>query len=153
VLRAKLDAGGKLGPPDGVLINGRGPYGSVLSVEAGRTYRLRVSNVGIAASLNVRIQGHILKVVETEGSHIVQNEYSDLDIHVGQSYSVLVTANSRDPGDFYVVASTRFTSPVLTGVAILRYAGSSRRLSGPLPPGPTIEIAYSLNQARTIRYI
>eukprot|EP00249_Psilotum_nudum_P004570 c18082_g2_i1 orf=708-2327(+) len=151
VLRAKLDAGGKLGLPDGVLINGKGPFGAFYTFQPGNTYRLRISNVGITTSLNFRIQGHKMKLVEAEGSHTVQNLYDNLDVHVGQSYSVLVTLD-QSPADYYMVASTRFTNPVLNGIGVLHYANSWSRVSGALPGGPTIQIDYSLNQARTIRW-
>lgn len=117
----------------------------------GKTYRLRISNVGISTSLNFRIAGHNLTVVETEGSHTSQNVYQNLDIHVGQSYSVLVTLDQA-PADYYMVASTRFTNPVLNGIGIIHYSNSFSKVSGPLPPGPTIEIDYSINQARTITW-
>ena len=117
--------------------------------DAGKTYRIRIANVGIATSLNFRIAGHNLTVVETEGSHTKQNTYENLDIHVGQSYSVLVTMNQA-PGDYYMVATSRFTNPILEGVGILHYSNSAFQASGPLPPGPTIEIDYSMNQARSI---
>ncbi|MCO5609725.1 hypothetical protein L7F22_063957 [Adiantum nelumboides] len=150
-LRRKLDAGGQLDMPDGVLINGRGPFGTTLSLQPGKTYRLRVSNVGTATSLNFRIEGHKMRMVETEGSHTVQNLYANLDIHVGQSYTLLVTTDQA-PRDYYMVASTRFTSPVLTGIGVVHYLNSQSKVSGPLPGGPTIQIDYSLNQARTIRW-
>ncbi|KAH9309107.1 hypothetical protein KI387_037018, partial [Taxus chinensis] len=151
VLRRTLDLGRSLSNPDGVLINGRGPNGYSLTVNQGKTYRLRISNVGLSSSLNFRIQGHKMKLVEVEGSHTVQNVYDSLDIHVGQSYSVLVTAD-QPPQDYYMVASTRFTSPILTGVGIFRYSNSQKGVSGPIPGGPTIQIDWSLNQARSIRW-
>ena len=125
--------------------------------DAGKTYRIRIANVGIATSLNFRIAGHNLTVVETEGSHTKQNTYENLDIHVGQSYSVLLTLNQA-PGDYYIVASSRFTTEqqqALTGIGVLHYSNSgSNNVSGPLPPGPTAaEIEYSADQARSIRYI
>eukprot|EP00250_Pteridium_aquilinum_P011875 c20362_g1_i1 orf=376-2049(+) len=150
-LQAKLDAGGSLGPPDGILINGRGPFGTTITLDPGKTYRLRISNVGIATSLNFRIAGHNLTVVETEGSHTKQLSYENLDIHVGQSYSVLVTLN-RSPRDYYMVASSRFTNPVINGIGVVHYSNSGTKVSGPLPPGPTIEIDYSVRQARSITW-
>ncbi|MCO5548483.1 hypothetical protein L7F22_001942 [Adiantum nelumboides] len=150
-LQAQLDGGGSLGPPDGILIDGKGPFGTTVTLDRGKTYRLRISNVGIATSLNFRIEGHNLTVVETEGSHTKQLSYENLDIHVGQSYSVLVTLN-RSPRDYYMVASSRFTTPVLNGIAVVHYSNSQSKVSGPLPPGPTIEIDYSLRQAKTITW-
>lgn len=92
-----------------------------------------------------------MKLVEVEGSHTLQNTYSSLDVHVGQSYSVLVTADQPSK-DYYVVVSSRFTSPILTTTAVLHYSNSWQKVSGPVPGGPTTEIAWSLQQARSIRY-
>lgn len=92
-----------------------------------------------------------MTLVEVEGSHTVQDVYDSLDVHVGQSVAVLVTLNATVK-DYFIVASTRFTKPVLTTTAILRYAGSSTPASKPLPIGPTYEIHWSMKQARTIRY-
>jgi hypothetical protein len=109
--------------------------------------------VGIATSINFRIQGHALKLVEVEGSHTLQETYESLDVHVGQSVAVLVTLHGSVK-DYFIVASTRFTRPIqiLTTTATLRYAGSNARASGPLPIGPTYHLHWSMKQARTIRY-
>ncbi|KAM7255866.1 hypothetical protein ACFE04_011607 [Oxalis oulophora] len=56
-LKSILDGGHRLPSPDGVLINGRGS-GSSFTVDQGKTYRFRISNVGLQNSLNFRIQGH-----------------------------------------------------------------------------------------------
>lgn len=117
----------------------------------GKTYRLRISNVGLQNSLNFRIQGHTMTLVEVEGTHTVQTIYSSLDVHPGQSYSVLVKAD-QPAQDYYIVASTRFTTQVLTTTAVLHYSNSAGSVSGPPPGGPTTQIDWSLNQARSIRY-
>lgn len=180
VLKAVLDRGKRLMFPDGILINGLGPNGASFTVEpgmsnkrisrqgsivhllnfysqryisslSGKTYRLRISNVGLQNSLNFRIQDHTMKLVEVEGTHTIQTDLSSLDVHVGQSYSVLVTAK-RPPHDYYVAVSTRLTDRVLTTTAILHYSNSKTPVFGPPPPGPTTDIQSSLNQARSIRY-
>lgn len=92
-----------------------------------------------------------MKLIEVEGAHTLQEMYDSIDIHVGQSVSVLVTLHGH-PKDFYIVASSRFTKPVLTATGILRYAGSNSPLSGPLPIGPTSQVHWSMRHARTIRY-
>ncbi|CAN1165685.1 L-ascorbate oxidase homolog [Linum perenne] len=150
ILRRYLNAGRNLPMPDGLLINGRGWNGNTFRVDPGRTYRFRISNVGLATSINFRIQGHRMKLVEVEGSHTVQNIYTSLDVHLGQSYSVLVTAD-QPAKDYYIVVSTRFTTRVLTTTSILHYSNSRSGVSGPIPGAPTTEINWSLNQARTIR--
>ncbi|XP_066393045.1 monocopper oxidase-like protein SKU5 [Miscanthus floridulus] len=169
-LRRALDGGTLLGAPDGVLINGLGPYqynesvvppGIVyerINVEPGKTYRFRVHNVGVSTSLNFRIQNHNLLLVETEGSYTSQQNYTNLDIHVGQSYSFLVTMDQNASTDYYVVASARFVDAAvvdkLTGVAILHYSNSQGPASGPLPdpPNDQYDTAFSINQARSIRW-
>ncbi|KAJ0966182.1 hypothetical protein J5N97_027320 [Dioscorea zingiberensis] len=150
-LKAILDRGQRLPFPDGILINGHGWNGNTFTVQQGKTYRFRISNVGLTTCLNIRFQGHRMKLVEVEGSHTLQNTYSSLDVCLGQSYSVLVTADQQ-PLDYYIAVSTRFTSPVLTTTAILHYSNSARGVAGPPPGGPTVEIDFSLNQARSIRW-
>ncbi|XP_011046313.1 PREDICTED: L-ascorbate oxidase homolog [Populus euphratica] len=150
VLKAILDRGHKLPFPDGILVNGRGPNQTYFTFQPGKTYRLRISNVGLQHSLNFRIQGHKMKLVEVEGTHTLQTTHSSLDVHVGQSYSVLVTAD-QTAQDYYIAVSTRFTTKILTTTAILHYSNSAKKVSGPIPGGPTTEIDWSLNQARSIR--
>ncbi|XP_026389539.1 monocopper oxidase-like protein SKU5 [Papaver somniferum] len=169
-LRRSLNDGKHLGMPDGVLINGKGPYQynstfvpdgidhASFKVEPGKTYRLRVHNVGISTSLNFRIQNHNLLLSETEGGYTVQQNYTNLDIHVGQSYSFLVTMDQNASSDYYIVASPRFVNETVwqrvTGVGILHYSNSKGKASGPLPLGPQDENdkTYSMNQARSIRW-
>lgn len=91
-----------------------------------------------------------MKLVEVEGTHTLQNYYESLDVHLGQSYSVLITAD-QPAKDYYIVVSTRFTSEVLTATGVLHYSNSAGPVSGPPPGGPTIQVDLSLNQARSIR--
>ncbi|CAN6571587.1 unnamed protein product [Malus baccata var. baccata] len=149
-LKAILDGGNNLPFSDGLLINGRGSNGFTFTVDQGKTYRLRISNVGLTTSINFRIQGHTMMLVEVEGTHSLQNTYSSLDIHLGQSYSVLVTAD-QPPQDYYIVVSSRFTSQVLSSTSILHYSNSAGSVSGPPPGGPTTQVDWSLEQARSLR--
>lgn len=119
---------------------------------SGQIYLFRVSNIGIATSINFRIQGHILHLVECEGSHTQQEVYESLDLHVGQSSSFLVTIRPGNPKDYFMVASARFIKPVHTATANLHSQGSNRPASGPLPIAPTYQLHWSMKQARTIRY-
>nr|GMD82494.1 monocopper oxidase-like protein SKU5 [Ipomoea batatas] len=169
-LRKTLDDGKSLGMPDGVLVNGKGPYRynnslvrdgidyETITVHPGKTYRIRVSNVGISTSLNFRIQSHNLLLAETEGSYTVQQNYTSLDIHVGQTYSFLLTTDQNASSDYYIVASARFVNETtwqrVTGVAILKYTNSKGKAHGPLPDPPQDQYdkTYSMNQARSIRW-
>ncbi|KAK8934457.1 Monocopper oxidase-like protein SKU5 [Platanthera zijinensis] len=169
-LRKELDQGKALGVPDGVLMNGKGPYRynstlvpagidfETINVLPGRTYRFRVHNVGIFTCLNFRIQSHNLLLAETEGSYTVQQNYTNLDIFVGQSYSFLITMDQNASSDYYIVASARFVNgskwDKVVGVAILHYSNSKGKASGPLPdpPNDVYDKTYSMNQARSIRW-
>nr|XP_043614995.1 L-ascorbate oxidase homolog [Erigeron canadensis] len=148
-LQQYLDSGRSLTFPDGILVNGQ--TGSTFSGDQGKTYMFRISNVGLSTSFNFRIQGHKMKLVEVEGSNVVQNIYDSLDVHVGQSISVLVTFDQA-PKDYYIVASTRFTRKVLTTVSVLHYTNSKTPVSGPIPAGPTYQVHWSMQQARTYRW-
>ncbi|KAG8086803.1 hypothetical protein GUJ93_ZPchr0010g10267 [Zizania palustris] len=168
-LRNMLDNGNDLGIPDGILINGKGPYRydatlvpdglpyEIVGVEPGKTYRFRVHNVGTSTSLNLRIQNHNMLLVEAEGTYTMQQNYTNLDIHVGQSYSFLVTMDQNASTDYYIVASPRFVNKPswgdVPGVAILQYSNSKGSASGPLPDAPNdfYDKYYSMNQARSIR--
>ncbi|PNY01739.1 L-ascorbate oxidase [Trifolium pratense] len=150
-LKQFLDSGRSIGRPSGVHIMGKSNSAEPLyTMEPGKTYKYRICNVGLKDSLNVRIQGHPLLLVETEGSHTVQNDYDSLDVHVGQCYTVLVTAN-KEPKDYLVVASTRFTKEVQTATAVLRYSNGNGPASHVLPPAP-VGWAWSLNQFRSYRW-
>ncbi|XP_016483423.1 monocopper oxidase-like protein SKS1 [Nicotiana tabacum] len=168
-LRKDLDAGKQLGMPDGVLINGKGPFRynttyvpdgidyETINVNPGKTYRVRVHNVGVSTCLNFRIQNHNLLLVETEGYYTSQQNYTSVDIHVGQSYTFLVTMDQNASSDYYIVASPRFVNQSLwqkvTGVAVLHYSNSKGNAAGPLPdpPNDAYDTSYALNQAMSIR--
>ncbi|KAB1210850.1 Monocopper oxidase-like protein SKS1 [Morella rubra] len=168
-LRSALDAGKDLGMPDGVLINGKGPYQynttlvpdgilyETIHVDPGKTYRLRVHNVGVSTCLNFRIENHFLILAETEGYYTTQQNLTNLDIHVGQSYSFLVTMDQNASSDYYIVASARFVNESLwqrvTGVAVLHYSNSKGAVTGPLPDPPNdfYDKSAPVNQAKSIR--
>nr|ABI52585.1 pollen-specific protein [Camellia sinensis] len=158
-IQKQLDTGRSLGRPDGIQINGKsgkvgGSNEPMFNMEAGKIYRYRVCNVGMKTSLNFRIQGHSLKLVEMEGSHTVQNVYDSLDVHIGQCFSVLVEAN-QEPNDYYMVFSSRFTKQPLTSVAVIRYANGKNSPSSELPAPPpetATGIAWSINQFRSFRW-
>ena len=114
-LKEHLDGDKKLPFLDGILINGRGPNGASFNVEQGKTYRLRISNVGLENPLNFGIQNHKMKLVEVEGTHTLQTTYSSLDVHVGQSYSILITADQLVQ-DYYFVVSSAISSEFLTSL-------------------------------------
>ena len=98
-------------------------------------------------------------LVETEGHYNSQTNFTDFDIHVGQSYSFLVTMDQNASTDYYIVASARFVNETawqrVTGVGILHYSNSKGQASGPLPvPATDVSQPWSvMNQQRAIKYV
>ncbi|CAH1417465.1 unnamed protein product [Lactuca virosa] len=149
-LQQRLDSGKALTKPDGLLINGS-PRGISFTGKTGQRYLFRVSNLALTTSINFRIQGHAMTLVEVEGAHTLHESYESFDLHVGQSVSFLVTLHSPSK-DYFIVASSRFTKPVLTATGILHYDGTKSKASLPLPIGPTYQVHWSMKQARTVRW-
>ncbi|XP_076957301.1 monocopper oxidase-like protein SKU5 [Bidens hawaiensis] len=145
--------------PKSMLLNGHSRYpqtNQTIVVEEDETYLIRISNVGTQWSINFRIQNHQMLLVETEGSYTNQIMLDSIDIHVGQSYSVLVTTNQPE-ADYYIVASPKMVntseSSSLIGVGVLHYEASTTPVQGQLPPGPDpFDVVFSLTQARSIRW-
>ncbi|KAD6795960.1 hypothetical protein R6Q59_012203 [Mikania micrantha] len=148
-LQQSLDSGSSLPFPDGLLVNGK--TSTTINGDQGKTYMFRISNVGLSTSFNFRIEGHKMKLVEVEGSNVVQNIYDSLDVHVGQSVSILVTLD-QPPRGYRIAASTRFYKQTLIVLSELIYTNSQTSVSGPIPAGPTDQVDWSMQQARTFRW-
>lgn len=154
-LKKFLDSGRPLGRPQGVLINGKTTKGdgkdqALFTMKPGKTYKYRVCIVGIKNTLNFRIQGHTMKLVETEGSHTVQNIYDSLDVHLGQCFTVLVTTD-KELRDYYMVASTRFSKTIVMGKAIISYE-NRKGLASPEILKAYVGWAWSFNQFRSFHW-
>lgn len=95
-------------------------------------------------------------IVETEGSYTDQIALDSLDVHVGQSYSVLVTIN-QDEADYYMVATPKLfkiddSNSSLVAKGIMHYMSSVSPALGPIPAGPDpFDMDFSINQAKSIR--
>lgn len=81
--------------------------------------------MGTVMSFNFRIQKHKMVLVETEGSYTNQITLDSLDVHVGQSYSVLITAHQNE-ADYFIVATPKMfkSDESLEGLGVLHYANS-----------------------------
>ncbi|KAL2900571.1 Monocopper oxidase-like protein SKS1 [Bienertia sinuspersici] len=104
------------------------------------------------------MSNHNLLLVDTEGSYTIQQKYTNFGIHVGYSYSFLVTMDQDASSDYYIVASLRFVNSSsgggAVGFAFLHYSNSKGPTSGPLPDLPSdIDPSYSKSQAKSIRLL
>ncbi|MBA0786841.1 hypothetical protein Gotri_027997, partial [Gossypium trilobum] len=129
----------------GVLINGKGPYRyNTTLVPAGIEYESINVDPGIhffRCDGKKFCKGHKLLSVQTEGHYTTQQNFSSFDIHVGQSYSFLVTMDQNATTDYYIVASATILNESVwervTGVAISHYSYSKGPATGPLPLPPS----------------
>ncbi|TDL20836.1 laccase [Rickenella mellea] len=130
---------GKVPIPDSVIINGAGRFvggplvpWSVINVEHGKRYRLRVINIACRPFYTFSIDGHNLTVIEADGISHEPVDVQNFDIYAAQRYSVVLHANQpvgnywiRAPGTGGVAGATGNSNldPKLA-LAILRYKGA-----------------------------
>ncbi|KAJ2558214.1 ferroxidase fet3 [Coemansia sp. RSA 1933] len=92
-----LDPKNEFPPPHGYgfgLINGiNGNYSESLHFEPGKTYRIRLINMGRVNWFKFRLPGHRMRVIEVDGVYTEPLEVDVIDISPAQRYSVLVTAH------------------------------------------------------------
>ncbi|VFQ94364.1 unnamed protein product [Cuscuta campestris] len=92
-----------------------------------------------------------MRLVEVEGTHTQHVDLQSIDVHVGQSYSVLLTADQAAT-DYYFVVYTPFTpEKVLLTTAVLHYANQSARRPVFRDFRPPDHLNWSIHQARSIK--
>ncbi|GJT94393.1 L-ascorbate oxidase [Tanacetum coccineum] len=96
-------------------------------------YMFRVLNVALTTSVNFRIQGHTLTLVETEGSHTLQEAYESFDLHVGQSASFLVKLHA--PVKDYFIACWSYLSDSLFNETCQNNQNLTANAARPNPQG------------------
>ncbi|EMD36964.1 multicopper oxidase [Gelatoporia subvermispora B] len=85
--------------PDGGTINGIGQWGSSntsfsnFTLEANKTYRLRLVNTGSFVNMIFSVDSHILTVIEADGTAVEPFDVSSVSIAIAQRYSVLLRTN------------------------------------------------------------
>ncbi|MCO5602536.1 hypothetical protein L7F22_056669 [Adiantum nelumboides] len=164
--------------PQSLLMNGRGQYNCsliegdqppcnasngqcsplVLRVQPGRTYRLRIASVTSLSYLSLQIEGHTMTVVEVDGRYVNDVDLDNLNVHSGDSYSVLLRTYAEPPNgrkSFWVATHVRGREPKTNpGLGILVYGNNEVALlptsTPPLSPAPWNDTAFSLNQSRQI---
>ncbi|KXN92977.1 Laccase-1 [Leucoagaricus sp. SymC.cos] len=122
---------------DTTLINGKGrfPGGpdaelSVVNIQHGKRYRLRLVSMSCDPNFTFSIDEHDLLVIESDGQATLPHSVNSIQIFAGQRYSVVLIANQ--PVDNYWIRalpnsgnrnlSTTFENGVNS--AILRYGGA-----------------------------
>ncbi|KZS96979.1 extracellular multicopper oxidase [Sistotremastrum niveocremeum HHB9708] len=97
--------------PDGGTLNGLGQYGAAgsggtyfnFTLEANKTYRLRLINTGSFTSIRFSIDNHTLTIVEADSLLVEPINVSGVTLAVAQRYSVLFTTN-QTAGNYWMRA-------------------------------------------------
>lgn len=76
-----------------------------MSMVSGRTYLLRIANIGAFASQYFWIEGHTMRIVEVDGVWVDEAETDMIYISVAQRYSVLITAKDDASTNYAIVGS------------------------------------------------
>lgn len=138
--------------PDSTLINGVGRSAtgpaiplSIINVEQGKKYRIRLVNMACGARYVFAIQDHPLQVIEADGQSVNAFTVESLEIFAAQRYSFVIDANQA-VGNYWIRAASNPTvasAPNFeNGVnsAILRYAGAEE-----VEPSPTSFLMPDIN--------
>lgn len=98
-----------LGPKSGTSPSSGSAVGfnenATLPFKPGKTYRLRVVNTSAFAMFFFWIDGHDMRVIEVDGTDIVESPIDLLTLTVAQRYSVLVTARNDTTANWAVHAN------------------------------------------------
>lgn len=103
--------------PQSLLFNGKSIHNSsatnaeyhVSTVEPGTIVRFRVIGATSLSYLALVIQGHVMDIVEVDGTIINPVRTDRLEINAGQRYSVLVKITDT-PGDYWMQTRIRYIS-------------------------------------------
>jgi FtsP/CotA-like multicopper oxidase with cupredoxin domain len=78
---------------------------SVFTFEAGKTHRLRISNIGADGIMKFQIDGHMMTVISVDFVPVVPKETGVVTLGVGQRTDVLVTANNNTESAYWMRVS------------------------------------------------
>jgi FtsP/CotA-like multicopper oxidase with cupredoxin domain len=114
-------------------------YISSIDVEAGKTYRLRIINAASLITVNFAIAGHTMTVVEADGTIVDPVEVSNLDLTVGQRYSVLLHAD-QPAASYWATTTVRHRNAGPMGYSYIKYGDSAAPTEqDTLPDHPTFD--------------
>ncbi|KAG0147247.1 hypothetical protein CROQUDRAFT_61959 [Cronartium quercuum f. sp. fusiforme G11] len=78
---------------------------STIPFVPGRTYRLRIINMGAFGMFYFKIDGHKMSVIEVDGTDVQPFAIDSLSLSVAQRYSVLVTARNDTRSNWHMHAN------------------------------------------------
>lgn len=78
---------------------------ATIAVQPGKTYFLRIINIGAFAAQYFWIEGHSFKIIEVDGIYTEPTEADQLYITAAQRYGVLLTTKNSTDENFAIVGS------------------------------------------------
>ncbi|CAG7976309.1 unnamed protein product [Penicillium nalgiovense] len=149
------------GETGAVLMNGQGRLATdasgscklaAISVEPGKTYRLRFIGATALSFVSLAIESHdLFEIIEADGHYTKPVKTSYLQISSGQRYSVLLKAKTEaelekmSSRQFYFQLTTLGRPTVLTTFAVLEYPSSSATDLTTVPATPPLPVAGIIN--------
>ncbi|KAL0576690.1 hypothetical protein V5O48_005289 [Marasmius crinis-equi] len=127
---------------------------SIVNVEAGKRYRLRVINEAARSAYNFSIDSHNFTLIEADGENLDPLTANVVPILAGQRYSLVLEAN-QPVGNYWINAPFSGGSPTRNpnqnatlSRGILRYAGAEEAdPTDPMTAGPSEEDAVTAIEA------
>ncbi|KAL0889878.1 hypothetical protein Bca101_013861 [Brassica carinata] len=112
-----------------------------LTVEKGKTYRIRMVNAAMNLILFFSIAKHSLTVVAADGHYTKPLNASYITISPGQTLDALLHADQNPNHTYYMAARAYHSNPVIrfnnsTTIGILRYISSSNATTSSYPNLP-----------------
>ena len=89
--------------PQSALVNDTQDLG--VKIEAGKTYKFRMINMGAFAAQYVWFEDHTMQVVEVDGVYTEPSDADMIYMTAAQRWSVLVTAKNSSDANFAFVGS------------------------------------------------
>ncbi|KAJ4520486.1 hypothetical protein HRR83_002491 [Exophiala dermatitidis] len=89
--------------PQAPLMNDK--QNDTIAVEPGKTYFLRIVNMGAFAAQYFWIEGHTFRIIEVDGIYTEPTEASMLYVTSAQRYGVLLTTKNETDSNFAIVGS------------------------------------------------
>ncbi|KAK4686505.1 hypothetical protein P7C73_g3621, partial [Tremellales sp. Uapishka_1] len=95
-------------------------------IQPGKKYRVRVIGAGILSYFGMALEGHNMTLFEVDGTYINPMPIDQLEIGVGQRYSVLIETVADPPKtDYYWRIRTMWRPTRVEGAALWTYAASA----------------------------
>eukprot|EP00884_Botryococcus_braunii_P009161 jgi/Botrbrau1/18246/Bobra.0844s0001.1 len=120
------------------------------TVEQGKTYRIRIINVGSLGYLTLVFEGHPVTIIAADGVPVHPLEVDQIDINLGQRYDVLLKAD-QPVGNYWITAQVQFRTGSPSGYGILRYKGANSSLPSSASPPPDTYPPWTLDELQEIR--